>query len=221
MWTKIVATALGLLGIISQAQATVITFEKESGSYITIDGSTFKDGGYEFVFGTGGQSGGAFGPAALIGQPDVNIACSPPCSSDGTSSYYSNNGASLTMFKTDGLPFSLDSIYAAQVFTTLNFSLELNVTGQIKGGGTVTALFRTAPGGADTFATYTLPASFAELLSVEFVGDSHYPANEFALDNINVIAVPEPSIWAMMLIGFAGIGFAGYRRVREPRAAEV
>ena len=32
-------------------------------------------------------------------------------------------------------------------------------------------------------------------------------------------AVPETSTWAMMLIGFAGLGFAGYRRAREPRAA--
>ena len=32
-------------------------------------------------------------------------------------------------------------------------------------------------------------------------------------------AVPEPSTWAMMLIGFAGLGYAGYRRAREPRAA--
>jgi hypothetical protein len=32
-------------------------------------------------------------------------------------------------------------------------------------------------------------------------------------------AVPEPSTWAMMLVGFAGLGFAGYRRAREPRAA--
>jgi PEP-CTERM motif len=32
-------------------------------------------------------------------------------------------------------------------------------------------------------------------------------------------AVPEPSTWAMMLIGFAGLGYAGYRRAREPFAA--
>jgi PEP-CTERM motif len=32
-------------------------------------------------------------------------------------------------------------------------------------------------------------------------------------------AVPEPSTWSMMLIGFAGLGYAGYRRAREPRAA--
>jgi PEP-CTERM motif len=25
-------------------------------------------------------------------------------------------------------------------------------------------------------------------------------------------AIPEPSTWAMMLLGFAGLGFAGYRQ---------
>ena len=33
------------------------------------------------------------------------------------------------------------------------------------------------------------------------------------------LPVPEPSTWAMMLAGFAGLGYAGYRRGREPRAA--
>jgi hypothetical protein len=35
------------------------------------------------------------------------------------------------------------------------------------------------------------------------------------------LAVPEPSTWAMMLIGFAGLGFVGYRRTRmaKPQAA--
>ena len=30
-------------------------------------------------------------------------------------------------------------------------------------------------------------------------------------------AVPEPSTWAMMLVGFAGVGFVGYRRTRRGR----
>ncbi len=30
----------------------------------------------------------------------------------------------------------------------------------------------------------------------------------------NNVSVPEPSSWAMMLLGFAGLGFAGYRRAR-------
>ena len=41
----------------------------------------------------------------------------------------------------------------------------------------------------------------------------HLLTAEFALDALN--AVPEPSTWAMMLVGFAGLGFAGYRRSRQ------
>jgi hypothetical protein len=44
----------------------------------------------------------------------------------------------------------------------------------------------------------------------------------FPFDNalqMEVDAVPEPSTWAMMLLGFAGLGYAGYRGAREPRAA--
>jgi hypothetical protein len=28
------------------------------------------------------------------------------------------------------------------------------------------------------------------------------------------ISVPEPSTWAMLLLGFAGLGFVSYRRTR-------
>ena len=34
-----------------------------------------------------------------------------------------------------------------------------------------------------------------------------------------VVGTPEPSTWAMMLLGFAGLGFAGYRKARGDRAA--
>jgi PEP-CTERM motif len=33
--------------------------------------------------------------------------------------------------------------------------------------------------------------------------------------NVNIPIVPEPSTWAMMLLGFAGLGFAGYRASRR------
>jgi hypothetical protein len=38
------------------------------------------------------------------------------------------------------------------------------------------------------------------------------------VDNFSVTAVPEPSTWALMLAGFAGLGFAGYRRSRAVAA---
>jgi len=34
--------------------------------------------------------------------------------------------------------------------------------------------------------------------------------------SLNVSAVPEPSTWAMMILGFAGIGFMAYRRKSRP-----
>ncbi|MGA9847728.1 MAG: PEP-CTERM sorting domain-containing protein [Roseiarcus sp.] len=38
--------------------------------------------------------------------------------------------------------------------------------------------------------------------------------------NVTVtVNVPEPSTWALMVLGFAGLGFAGYRRARFSRAA--
>jgi hypothetical protein len=33
-----------------------------------------------------------------------------------------------------------------------------------------------------------------------------------ALDTFTVTAVPEPSTWAMMILGFLGVGFVAYRR---------
>jgi hypothetical protein len=34
--------------------------------------------------------------------------------------------------------------------------------------------------------------------------------------NGTTAAVPEPSTWAMMILGFAGIGFMAYRRKSKP-----
>jgi hypothetical protein len=39
------------------------------------------------------------------------------------------------------------------------------------------------------------------------------------LDNVVLAAVPEPSTWAMMILGFAVIGFMGYRRRKDSAMA--
>ena len=31
----------------------------------------------------------------------------------------------------------------------------------------------------------------------------------------NAVLVPEPATWAMLMLGFAGLGFAGYRASRN------
>lgn len=44
--------------------------------------------------------------------------------------------------------------------------------------------------------------SFGEINGPSYIG----------LDDVSIAAVPEPATWAMMLLGFAAIGFAAYRR---------
>jgi hypothetical protein len=44
----------------------------------------------------------------------------------------------------------------------------------------------------------------------ESAGSYNYPIEESG--TLSVAAVPELSTWVMMLLGFAGLGFAGYRR---------
>jgi PEP-CTERM motif len=41
------------------------------------------------------------------------------------------------------------------------------------------------------------------------------PNSDGPYDLIVRVAAPEPSTWAMMLLGFAGLGFIGYRKVRR------
>ena len=45
------------------------------------------------------------------------------------------------------------------------------------------------------------------------------PSPSTSVGPILLVAVPEPSTWAMMLLGFAGLAFAAYRRPHQPRSA--
>jgi hypothetical protein len=61
--------------------------------------------------------------------------------------------------------------------------------------------------------------------TIEFLGDSVNTASRYiGLDDVSVSpdvspAVPETSTWAMMLAGFASLGFVGFRRAAKARAA--
>jgi hypothetical protein len=61
-----------------------------------------------------------------------------------------------------------------------------------------------------TVPTGAGPYSVTELI----VFDTHGASGSFS-STIDVSGVPEPSTWAMMLIGFAGLGFALHRSRRK------
>lgn len=50
------------------------------------------------------------------------------------------------------------------------------------------------------------------------VNDTYYSNNGGSFE-VAVTAVPEPATWAMMILGFAGVGFMAYRRKSKPALA--
>jgi hypothetical protein len=62
------------------------------------------------------------------------------------------------------------------------------------------------------------PAGFSDTLSFTVSGFSTGDLTVYSLHggiySGSLNAAPEPSTWAMMLLGFAGLGFVGYRRNR-------
>ena len=65
--------------------------------------------------------------------------------------------------------------------------------------------------------TYTVnPADIDQLVIGTYSGTADF-ANITLTDTQEVQAVPEPSTWAMMGIGFAGLGFLAYRRKDRTR----
>ena len=60
-----------------------------------------------------------------------------------------------------------------------------------------------------------------QLFALNFVGITSWSVTDHGtnilIDDITVTtAVPEPSTWAMMIVGFAGVGFMAYRRKSKP-----
>jgi hypothetical protein len=55
---------------------------------------------------------------------------------------------------------------------------------------------------------------------LSFVGQTNADETAF-FDNVSVAAVPEASTWAMMILGFFGVGFMAYRRKSSASAMRV
>lgn len=95
-------------------------------------------------------------------------------------------------------------------------------------GGTPNDFGVTGPGGLSLPTMTDLPASGYIFYSGIFTGSGsdtitfnyRNDPGYLALDTVSVNAtVPEASTWAMMLVGFAGLGFAGFRARRTAIAA--
>ncbi len=53
----------------------------------------------------------------------------------------------------------------------------------------------------------------------QFLSQSQFSPSPPGSGTLTPFSTPEPSTWAMMLLGFAGLGFAGYRKAKTTRTA--
>jgi PEP-CTERM motif len=123
----------------------------------------------------------------------------------------------------DALLKSDDKIFGTAI-------LESGSAGEVDSGSTLDFSFRgDLILGVVTGGSFDIDANGIDILS-ESVGDNTVINLGFLGPNIDLTiegdgvfafggAVPEPSTWAMMLLGFAGLAYAGYRRGAETRVA--
>lgn len=212
--TTALAFAISLLPILGHA--TVITFE-DAPSWNAEQAVLVKDftsGGFDFVLA---------GAGATLTDTQT---CLPFCPVNRTNVALAPYGvSSLSMTKSDGGAFSLIGFQGAGSFNFNSFFWNpenipdnIDVIGQLSGGGTVTQSFlinkTTGRNGALSFSDYVFNSGFTNLLSASFSssGSAVSLFNGFAIDNINVAAVPEPETYTLLLAGLAAIGGIALRR---------
>lgn len=118
----------------------------------------------------------------------------------GTHNY---SGDSFTLEVLFTLPAGVTPNGSSSVFSSI-------ITGQVKQGqnGDVSVNFdNTAHTYSWAGGTFTLAVDDVSKFSV---GHSNSVTGEITLTSVS--AVPEPASWAMMLLGFSGVGFLAYRR---------
>jgi hypothetical protein len=181
-----------LLGGAAQAATTTITFNGLPGPNGAVFTGPYTEGGFS-VSVTAGQvfEGTVFGdgnpaPSLVVGSVFGGGPNGTVSVTDGGSNF------SLTAFDLAGN----------------NGAADFTVTG-FEGASQIFSFSGSVNAGFEVFQTVT--GLSAKINDLTFALTSH--GTSLNLDNIVLgTVIPEPSTWAMMLLGFAGLGFVGYRQ---------
>lgn len=193
--------AVGLLSPIDAASADsteVITFSNLTSGSCYPQGPTVSSGSFTFTANDG------------FWMCDPGIVANNP----SPALLDANAQSIITMSDTTGDEFSLESFFAGTRNQPYWYALAtgVQVTGTLAAGGTVTQTFAFD---GTSWGEFFLDSSFVGLSSVTFTAVSSGQNSEFLIDDIHVTeALPEPTTWALMLLGFGAICGA-LRRTRR------
>ncbi|QDQ25593.1 PEP-CTERM sorting domain-containing protein [Chitinimonas arctica] len=217
---KTALLAVAVSATASVAQASVITFDSVAAIGYN-GGDTFTDGQFTLTALGDGYVGDISSPStcSLLDCPIGNAS----------NFYLGLNDGGVQVTHSSSLGFRLNSFaasFVAPVAQDIPFSVaRILVMGHDLNNNDYSASF-TLPGqnndGRWTFTNFNFGASSVVFKDVSFLScltDDNgscvaFGGNQaqFALDNINVAAVPEPEQWLMMLLGMAGVAAIARRK---------
>jgi PEP-CTERM motif len=142
-----------------------------------------------------------------------------------TSFVYQNQGAADTIVLTDAAGNVLDSLSTPAGDTSYTASVNWALT-----AGDSYFLLQTvvsnelyasygAPLPSNSDIAITLSGTFDYSIAGAVANSQNWGSNEYwaAFNKITTSSIPEPSTWAMMMLGFAGLGYAAVRRSSKSR----
>ena len=216
------AAALVCAALSPQAQAsTLIDFEGDALTGLYFPGDSFSQSGFTmtqgFDFGTV-DTAASLGPFAPSGN--------------ATQFYFNSNYGDMLLTQSNGGRFSLDGFSAAfvPIDPQLGQTIVLVALATDGDGNVFGTAFGLGSGnnGSFPFLTFNDPQDFGRftnLVSVNFFGCA-FTGNfdctaatiqnngQFALDDIRLTAIPEPSTTALLALGLLGLAVASRRSVR-------
>jgi PEP-CTERM motif len=225
------AIALASLGSAIAANATTVAFDSFGGGsplYTVPPGETMYT---DFSGGNPGTGTGSLyipsGQSQNGDQPGSFVAAPYTATGGATGQFFATSPGEAETFtfasdvKDVGLYIgSLDAENVLVIHTT---SGDITYTGPqlatvpgagLPGDGTPTITGSTSNG------RFTFVDSFADITGITVSESLGTSSNSFEVAQITT-SVPEPSTWAMMGLGFAGLAFAGYRVRRAPVRAVI
>ena len=216
------SAAVACAGLLSQAQAsTVITFDAAAPNLYG-DGEGLSESGFrmttEYDFGTV-DTATALGPAAPSGN--------------ATQFYFNSNDGDLLINREDGGSFSLDGFSAAFIPLVASSSQAPTTVivayGVTDSGDHLATYFGFGSSATNSFPFIKFDNSaddftrFNHLSRVYFFACSLTSTScdlntqnngQFAIDDILVTSVPEPSTTVLLMLGLLGVGLGSRRRLR-------
>ena len=162
---------------------------------------------------------GSAANAAVTIDSSTMSTTGPTTNGNTTTIGYSDTDVGASINENVVFTDTLAGIYAITLTTS---SPAVNFTSAIlTGNGTTNALTKTADDGTNEFWNFTSPTTRllqAGQYTLTILGTNSGAGSLGGSITIN--AVPEPATWALMLLGFAGMGFA-LRRGRKQNLMQL